>query len=147
MLKFYQLAVCTLWCFSGMQENLSLYLTVKYLWAMVWTQEWYWTQNNECAMWPAVWNVRWLWNQSVSQSARAQHPPQPLHIHIPDASHASSLRAKFASLQLSGNNLSFGFQLPGQAFKLQLLETHTESHLQSPWMALSPLSHFSNIRK
>lgn len=45
------------------------------------------------------------------------------HTHTPDASHASSLRAKLASLQLTGNNLSFGFQLPGQTFELQLLET------------------------
>ena len=47
-------------------------------------------------------------------------------MHTPDASHASSLRAKLASLQLTGNNLSFGFQLPGQTFKLQLLERERE---------------------
>lgn len=44
------------------------------------------------------------------------------HMHTPDTSHASGLRAKLASLQLTGNNLSFSFQLPGQTFKLQLLE-------------------------
>lgn len=64
------------------------------------------------------------------------------HTHTPDAGHASSLRAKLASLQLTGNNLSFSFQLPGQTFKLQLLQREGEnvsqhvsiyllSHLQS----------------
>lgn len=43
-------------------------------------------------------------------------------MHTPDTSHASGLRAKLASLQLTGNDLSFGFQLPGQTFELQLLE-------------------------
>lgn len=42
-------------------------------------------------------------------------------VHTPDARHASGLRAKLASLQLTGNNLPLGFQLPGETFKLQLL--------------------------
>lgn len=42
--------------------------------------------------------------------------------HSPDAGHAAGLRAEFASLQLTGNDLSLGLQLPGQTFKLQLLE-------------------------
>lgn len=42
--------------------------------------------------------------------------------HSPDAGHASSLRAQFASLQLTGDDLPLGLQLPGQTFKLQLLE-------------------------
>lgn len=42
--------------------------------------------------------------------------------HSPDAGHASGLRAQFASLQLTGNDLPLGLQLPGQTFKLQLLE-------------------------
>lgn len=42
--------------------------------------------------------------------------------HSPDAGHASGLRAEFASLQLTGNDLSLGLQLPGQTFKLQLLQ-------------------------
>lgn len=46
------------------------------------------------------------------------------HTHTPDAGHASGLRAQLASLQLTGNNLSFSFQLPGQTFKLQLLQTY-----------------------
>lgn len=86
--------------------------------------------------------------------------------HTPDARHASSLRAKLASLQLTGNNLSFGFQFPGQTFKLQLLERERErrgggrgarmcqnnlsiyllSHLQSSWTLfwLSCLWHIFN---
>lgn len=44
--------------------------------------------------------------------------------HTPDAGHASGLRTKLASLQLTGNNLSFCLQLPGQTFKLQLLGMH-----------------------
>lgn len=69
------------------------------------------------------------------------------HTHTPDAGHASSLRAKLASLQLTGNNLSFSFQLPGQTFKLQLLQREGEnvsqhvsiyllSHLQSSWTSI-----------
>ena len=57
---------------------------------------------------------------------RHTHTYTYTHVHTPDASHASSLRAKLASLQLTGNNLSFGFQLPGQTFKLQLLERERE---------------------
>lgn len=49
------------------------------------------------------------------------HARTNTNTHIPDAGHASGLRTELASLQLTGNNLSFRLQLPGQTFKLQLL--------------------------
>lgn len=40
---------------------------------------------------------------------------------IPDAAHAAGLRSQLAPLQLGGHDLTFGLQLPGEAFELQLL--------------------------
>lgn len=42
-------------------------------------------------------------------------------VRLPDAAHTSGFRSQFASLQLSGHNLTLGFQFSGQSLELQFL--------------------------
>lgn len=82
--------------------------------------------KSTCPLWPALKPVTCKSTADTQVKCREEDLTRGTYstrTHTPDASHASSFRAELASLQLTGNNLSFGFQLPGQTFKLQLLET------------------------